>query len=99
MELFGLGTLCAAQTGSQRRNKYVVGPKTEVSAAVRGFSVCEREPQEGWKIERATENQLRDQMTTNRSHRSGRPFEPCLCGSQPPRSLFLIHRSPPFHRR
>lgn len=61
--------------------------------------------------DRAIENQLGDQMTTNRSRRSGGPFEPSPCGSQlffpvlalsfP--SLFFIFLStacsPPFHRR
>ncbi len=46
------------------------------------FPVSEREEQEGRKRERAIENQLRDQMTTNRSCRSGGPFEPFPCGSQ-----------------
>lgn len=73
------------------------------------FPVSEREGQEGRKRERKIENQLRDQMTTNRSRRSGGPFEPSPCGSQPfffpvlalsfPSLLFFIHRSPPFHRR
>lgn len=47
-------------------------------------------------------NQLRDQMTTNRSCRNGGPFEPFLCGSQlfPPSLLSLspslyIHLYPP----
>lgn len=46
------------------------------------FPVSEREEQEGRKRERETENQLGDQMTTNRSRRSGGPFEPSPCGSQ-----------------